>query len=183
MNFMGFETQDFTEINGKVWLYKNFLSYDECKNEIKKVNSGNVNKITDNGVKEINFDNKFIKYKLTKLMKKDAYIGNIMAYDTPINKFWALHTDLEGETNKNYNKHWGIVGYLNDFEGGELLFPDYGIVIKPEKGDLVIHHASNSHSVALTKSDQRLTYTSEIYKINTDLSQGERQKAIDFLVN
>ena len=183
MNFMGFDTKNFTEINGKIWLYKNFLSKDECKIEIEKIKNGNINKITENSAKEIYFDNKFIKDKLVKLMKKDAYIGDIMAYDTPINKFWALHTDLNGETNKNYNKHWGIVGYLNSFEGGELLFPGYGIIIKPEPGDLVIHHASNSHSVALTKSDNRITYTAEIYTINIDLPPIERQKAIDFLVN
>jgi len=112
MNFMGFDTKNSTEINGKIWLYKNFLSEDECKIEIEKIKNGNINKITDNGAKQINFDNKFIKDKLIKLMKEDAYIGDIAAYDTPINKFWALHTDLEGETNKNYNKQWGIVGYL-----------------------------------------------------------------------
>jgi hypothetical protein len=183
MNFMGFDTSNFTEINGKIWVYKNFLSEEECKNEIKKIKNGKINKITHNGVQEIEFDYNFIKNKIVALLDDGVFCGGVAGYDTPINTFWLPHTDLDVPMDKPYNKQWGIVGYLNEFEGGELLFPGYGIIVKPEPGDLIVHHASNYHSVALTKSNQRITYTSEIITIDDNLSNLERQNAIDFLVN
>ena len=36
---------------------------------------------------------------------------------------------------------YGVVTYLSDFEGGEIIYPNLGITYKPEAGDVVIHSA------------------------------------------
>jgi hypothetical protein len=183
MTYIGFNTQNFTKINDSVYIYKNFLSAEECEIVSQRLKTGTAEYVTQNGAKQIMFNSQFIKNKINELIEPGSYIKGITGYNTPIDVFWLPHTDLDKATEAIYSKQWGIVGYVNDFDGGELLFPYFGIVLKPKAGDLVIHRASNFHSVALTKSNERLTYTSEIVTVTPGQSAEDTKKAIDFLVN
>lgn len=184
MTYMGFDQTNFIKLHDMVWIYKNFLSLDECQDTIEKIENGEFHSVTPNGANQIKFNSNFIREKINLIINdKNTFQGSISSYNTPAGVFWKAHTDLSGPTDQKYEKQSGIVGYLNKFDGGELLFPDYGIVIKPEPGDLLIHHASCYHSVALTKSEKRLTYTSELVKLKDELSAVDRENAVAFLVN
>jgi hypothetical protein len=75
------------------------------------------------------------------------------------------------EKGKLYDPHntchivqYGFVVYINDFEGGELFYPEQNIEYKPEKGDLVIHSASQKyrHGVRAVTKGPRYAHTNFI---------------------
>lgn len=56
-----------------------------------------------------------------------------------------VHCDNPGVDDKNVHDdgtRWGLITYLNDFNGGEIFYPELDIEYKPEPGDLIIHPAS-----------------------------------------
>ena len=58
------------------------------------------------------------------------------------------------------NNFSGIVGYFNDnFEGGEIYYPDNDIIIKPKPGLVVMHESTIRHGVHPVKSGIRYYYT------------------------
>lgn len=61
---------------------------------------------------------------------------------------------------------YGIVVYLNDFEGGEIYYPLQNIEYKPTAGDLIIHSAEEhcTHGTKPVTSGERYTYTSSVAK-------------------
>jgi hypothetical protein len=45
---------------------------------------------------------------------------------------------------------YGIVMYLNDdFTGGETIYPNLNLAIKPKRGHLIVHNANHLHGAAL----------------------------------
>ena len=82
-----------------------------------------------------------------------------MIHKTDSNSFWECHSDDSGGSDIKY----GVVLYLNDnFEGGELYYPNLGVMIKPEKGMLVYHSGNEDHEVLKVTSGNRYTLTSFI---------------------
>jgi hypothetical protein len=74
---------------------------------------------------------------------------------------------------------YGLVVYLSDnFEGGELYYPEYDVLYKPNAGDLVIHDAETIHCVRGVKSGRRLTHQAVLdIKWNVDAKKyGEWEK-------
>lgn len=60
--------------------------------------------------------------------------------------------DVEEEDKVNM---YGIVIYLNDdYEGGEIIYPDYGVEHKPVAGSMVVHRASTPHGVNSVTGDK-----------------------------
>lgn len=56
---------------------------------------------------------------------------------------------------------YGVVVYVNDdFEGGELYYPELDLKYTPKAGDLVIHGALINHGVAEVTSGTRYAYAS-----------------------
>jgi len=54
----------------------------------------------------------------------------------------ADNCELDGSDNKSPWRNYGFVLYLNDdFEGGELFYPNYNLSIKPKPGMLAVHTA------------------------------------------
>ena len=84
-----------------------------------------------------------------------------------------LHYD---ETPFSYNVSHGIVIYLNDdFGGGETIYPDHKIQIKPLAKSLVIHSATRDyiHGVLEVKDSPRYTITAFLKKDPSKLLMGE----------
>ena len=80
-----------------------------------------------------------------------------MIHKTDKDSFWERHSDNSGGSEIKY----GVVLYLNDnFEGGELYYPNLDLVIKPEKGMLVYHPGDEEHEVLKVISGNRYTLTS-----------------------
>jgi hypothetical protein len=65
------------------------------------------------------------------------------------------------------DKKYGIVVYFNEFEGGEIYYPNQDIEYKPNPGDLIIHSAEEHclHGVRPVKSDIRYSMSGHIYNM------------------
>lgn len=87
------------------------------------------------------------------------------------NKCWGPHEDsMKGRDFNNEGRlFYAGVLYLNDFEGGELVYPDIGVKYKGKKGDLVIHDANVWHFVNRVKSVDRYAMTFYIWKNHADI--------------
>lgn len=82
-----------------------------------------------------------------------------MIHKTDSKSFWEEHSDDSGGSDILF----GVVIYLNDnFIGGELVYPDLGVSIKPKQGMLVFHKGSDKHKVTKVLSGNRYTLTSFI---------------------
>lgn len=81
----------------------------------------------------------------------------------------GLHADCQTHDGKPaeaanfYRYNVSILAYPNDnYVGGEITFPDYGVVIKPQAGDLIIFPGNNyyQHTVEIVKEGLRYTMPS-----------------------
>jgi hypothetical protein len=83
-------------------------------------------------------------------------------YRTKINQRMKVHYDQGGDSKVKY----GAVLYLNDdYEGGEIYYPNVNIKIKPQCGDLVIHPTDlkYSHGVKTVKNGIRYCTTTFLF--------------------
>lgn len=75
-----------------------------------------------------------------------------------------LHADGEtadGRPTYNYIVDYGSIIYINDeYEGGELCFPRYGLKFKPKAGTLVFFPSNNRYAHAVTEVKSGLRFTS-----------------------
>ena len=75
-------------------------------------------------------------------------INDILIY--PKNYFKENHWDSQD----NKNIKFGIVYYINsDYEGGEIVYPDVDISIKPKANTLVIHKSDLPHYTNLVQNN------------------------------
>jgi hypothetical protein len=75
---------------------------------------------------------------------------------------WHKHYDAEYP-----GIEYGVIIYLNDdFEGGELFYPNLNYLYKPKSGDIVIHPATEeyTHEVYPVVSGERYTLTTFVRK-------------------
>lgn len=196
MNDVFFIEKSFLKIGEGIYLYKNFLN----KNEFEKFNkifdeyvSQNKLNSYNNGIglnNKVTFQIPEVKEIRNKMI---ALLGNYynIGLNTSVNvmskgDYWNIHSDnyefknlreknqfyVEG---KPYNivqdNRYGMVVYFNDFEGGEIFYPQQYIVYKPKPGDLLIHSSEENceHGVAVLKSEYRYSYSnflSQNIKIN-----------------
>jgi hypothetical protein len=144
------------------WLYTN--SKDDKTNEwedrildfkkIKKFNKFN-----------ILFDEVFLK--IQKVLDEN-YQCNLNYTDMS-----ALYRSRDGEKmNVHYDQggdkkiKYGAVLYLNDnYDGGQIYYPNVGIQIKPSAGSLVVHPSNKkySHGVKVVKNGIRYCTTTFLY--------------------
>jgi len=100
--------------------------------------------------------------------EQGTWIASILAH--PNGSFMYPHVDIvgyvqeEGAVVPDYLNKWSghlsAVIYLNDnYEGGELYFPDHDLVIKPEPGDFITWPGSGwyVHGVKEVKNGIRFT--------------------------
>jgi predicted 2-oxoglutarate/Fe(II)-dependent dioxygenase YbiX len=78
-------------------------------------------------------------------------------------EFMWPHTD-GGNPDDPKKIVFGVAIYLNDdFEGGELIYPDLGLSVTPKRGNMVIHDASLKHQVFPVTSGDRYSITTFVY--------------------
>lgn len=84
----------------------------------------------------------------------------------PGDDIWPSHADNchpDGTPNYSPHRSHGMVMYLNDdFKGGELVYPDFDMTVKPERGMMCIHTAGweNNHGVRAVEEGFRHTVVS-----------------------
>lgn len=150
-------------------IVKNFLTDTECDKLVEEAVKNNAwepqNK--DTGIfiyKSKNHSLLIDTYKkISSLFSESLHVQMIrMIHKTDKNSFWQLHSDDEGGKEIKY----GVVVYLNDdFSGGELYYPNTGIIIKPEKGMLVYHSGNEKHEVLKVQTGNRYTLTSFVREL------------------
>jgi len=66
-------------------------------------------------------------------------------------------------TKSSLQARMGFIVYFNDdFEGGEICYPEFDFCYKPKAGDLVVHDIQNVHGVKKVKSGTRYTHAAHI---------------------
>ena len=91
-------------------------------------------------------------------------INDILIY--PKNYFKGSHADNGSDENIKF----GCVYYINDdYEGGEIIYPDINISIKPKANTLIIHQSNLIHYTNPIENDS-------IKKIITTFLLGEDKK-------
>jgi hypothetical protein len=101
-----------------------------------------------------------IKTEVYALLQKDYdYVGFATIYRSVIGQEMKTHNDSGLGPSFKY----GVVLYLNDdYDGGEIYYPNMGIEIKPEARSMVIHpaHEAYRHGVKKVLAGTRYSMTS-----------------------
>jgi hypothetical protein len=142
---------------------KNFLSVDECKNIVKIIESLSENCWQD--AKHKNWDKRNLKLDIKNkdldIIKNKISIKVKNIFDSyllidPPNNSVHIQRILPATGGLNAHKDnfvqttikYGLVLYYNDdYEGGEIEYPEINIVHKPSTGSLLIHEGKHLHQV------------------------------------
>jgi len=187
-----FNKDGFIEIGDEIFVYKHFMSDEECESIMKDILSLR----EEVWIEPLLTTTKdyFISEKQTESIKAvKKRIASILldgCYATPGGRASKL---LKGATRKphsdidQFKEVWyeagiykegdefdladlithGTIIYFNDFEGGEVYYPEQNnLQYKPEKGDLVIHSAEQKckHGVGEVLSDVRYFSVGHFFK-------------------
>lgn len=184
-----FNKNYFEEIGEDIYVFKNFLTKeycDELSNSISSLGEDQWDLIGESGryfskPGTVNFEPIYDKIVSEIELEKDFSINHgSRALKMIKNSYMAPHADnieydslqrqaskyIEGEPyDLIQNTNYGIVIYLNEFEGGELEYVNQNIVYKPNVGDFVIHSAKEhcTHGVKTVLSDFRYSYSNNIF--------------------
>jgi len=189
----------FEKLGNDIYVFHNFLSNKEL-NHLQKFIKANERLLWNYKGEDIAY-HKFSAYTVevdfiyNKLMawlsiyspenyvKKNNSIIKLRKGET-----WSLHADNHDylELRKKASKYkegseftlednniWGLIVYLNDFEGGEVFYPRQNLTIKPLPGDLILHSSDEhcEHEVLEVLSEARFCYSNAIFeKIKVPIS-------------
>jgi predicted nucleic acid-binding Zn finger protein len=185
-----FTSRGFIEVGKEIYIYENFLSADELiyynsiidavvgANKWEKYHDGTLfeNKVTQ-PIQEIDA----IRDKMIDLLGNEYNLGKSLSVNRMmVGDTWKIHADnhdfierrekakryVEGPFELVQNNLYGTVLYFNEFDGGELFYPDQCIVYKPKPGNLLIHSAEEfcTHGVARVNSGHRYSYSNFLSK-------------------
>jgi hypothetical protein len=175
-------------IGNEIYVYPNFLSKKEIKKILLKLNSFK----DEDWKKEESFIPKISPFVKDHEIIIDKIKKNIIGFDPDepssfvklvVGDAWGVHADnfeyseLREKSKKLKdgepfslveNIAFGLVVYINDdYEGGEIFYPDQNIIYKPKSGDLVIHSAEEfcRHGVKKIISGTRYSYSSNLHNM------------------
>lgn len=84
---------------------------------------------------------------------------------TQVGKFMAPHNDWHDDNGCRY----GIVIYINeDYDGGEIYYPNKGVYMKPGKGLAVIHPASEEYLHGIKEVTRGTRYAMTMFAFDKD---------------
>ena len=162
-----------------VVIIENFISKEDCKVVLDALDDGIVwvsyslegipDRVSKNLHEKVEAFN-ILKNATNRLQNEiEMHFGRPLEEGFPGVRAWSvgdyqpLHADGEdphGNPNEAYIVDYGSVIYLNDdYEGGEIYFPDQGIDLKPKAGTVVFFPSNNMfvHGVREIKSGTRYT--------------------------
>jgi hypothetical protein len=192
---MSYFADQYKQLCPGVWVWENFLSAKELipiMEEIKSKDWVNNNHIF--GFKS------FAQYKqriIDSLNSPDIEMPDLdSCIRRRIGEGMEPHVDIQNHANTLYYNvvdkdsdiekiktkfaRFGAVVYFNDdYEGGDIEYPEYDYVYKPKAGDLVLHKATNVHAVLRVKSDA-LRFTHSTYITDSEWVAKKAYEAIDW---
>lgn len=200
------DDKNLTKLDDKIFLYKNFISkeYVDVVNEATaKLEMGN------HWFDEIEFKVTAIMPELVPVWNK---VSEFLAPEYVIHPMSSMlyfgegkqmlpHCDSPGEDMTEELTvpdvwatccvlSWGACVYFGDFTGGEIYYPNQGIEVPVQPGDLVIHSALSSHEHGVRPVKTGLRYTFSNFSLKPEKNPGsfynygtpeheERQKDIN----
>lgn len=178
---MFIDNPNLIKIDEKVMIYRDFID----NKTVKKVNE-----IAEKELKNIRSADKAVTWyndKLTgtipELFEIWEKISDFIYPDYVIHPMLNLqvmrtgddmfvHEDSPGMGNEEMltvNDLWssccvlsyGVIAYFGEYEGGEVYYPELGLELSPQPGDLVIHgaHSREKHGVKTVKSGIRYAFS------------------------
>jgi len=137
-------------VNGKVG---NRINLDQKRRrDLYITNSDLLSKIDD-----IFYENLYddIKINFSDIKYREKWkIGH---YNSDNKGFYNLHTDSAGDTNYRITSSVSMLSEENDYEGGELHFPDLNKKIKLKKGQVIVFKSNLLHGVyPVTSGDRKV---------------------------
>jgi predicted 2-oxoglutarate/Fe(II)-dependent dioxygenase YbiX len=178
-----------------VVIIENFISSEECKVVIDSIDdkiswqSNTMQGIPDkvsNNLHEKPEAFKILKNAMDRLQNEiEMHFGRQLEEGFPGIRMWStgeyqpLHADgedPEGNPNEAYIVDYGSVLYLNDdYEGGEIYFPDQGIDFKPNAGTVVFFPSNNMYIHGVREITNGIRYTTPYFWTPTKYKIFERE--------
>jgi hypothetical protein len=185
---------NFKEICPEVFVYENFFSQSELEDILQK--------IADTSFKEKNYELEvdFLEqYKdrvldlfenlnmehMSIIAVRRAGMGmqphvDITNIENRIRKC-VVDENFDGPVEHQGFAAWSVLLYFNeDYDGGEICYPEYGIEYKPKAGSMVIHRPSVVHAVKKMKGGTRYSHQNslgEIYILDKIKYDNERDRS------
>jgi predicted 2-oxoglutarate/Fe(II)-dependent dioxygenase YbiX len=168
--------KNFNKIHDEAYVYHNFLSNKECReivNYLKNLKEWDSPHSTKNKMlaqyndrlKNLFFGKTFIN-NLEEIQRRSINEGHSLHIDIPNYANELLYMVTDKKNIEIMNISMGIYGFIiyfnDDYEGGEICYPEYGIDYKPKQGDLLIHSTESIHGVSKVKSGIRYTTSSVV---------------------
>lgn len=162
-----------------VYVWKKFLSEEELSPIVNDLNS----RIWDDNNPHIKGITTFSQYKQRLLDSLNMPNAQVPDFNDCIrrkaNEGMEPHVDIQNYANPIYINEidadtnlekrtiniarYGMIIYFNDnYDGGDICYPEHDFCYKPNAGDLVIHSVLNIHAVKKVKSGHRYTHSSYI---------------------
>ena len=173
-----YPNNNFEKIHEESFVWHNFLSQDELNEIMDQI------KIAEDQSVLIKENAEFLLKYQSRL--ESSLIGDGWRYFKPLNRFHSrrnnnympFHIDLPNtahkqiyaieKSNNTGNTRitlptFALIIYFNDnYDGGELCYPEHDIVYKPKAGDLVIHYAETIHGTSPVKNGTKYTHSTSM---------------------
>jgi hypothetical protein len=176
-------------LNQDIVMFNNFISKDQC-NSLLKITDISSQSDWDFYKESINdskneWDDRILDFKKIKKFNEFNIIFNniFLKVQSTLNECYEAnfnYTDMsaiyrtrpEEKMNVHYDQggdqkiKYGAVLYLNDnYDGGQIYYPNVGIEIKPSAGSLVVHPSNKkySHGVKAVKNGIRYCTTTFLF--------------------
>ena len=189
LNSKFLSSNKFEKLSDEVYLYRNFLSKQECEDLINEAcpdpevlqfryPSKSLNNYRERLSKEFDYDS---QSNITEKNLDGPWDSLLLRYSDPDNNSrltFSPHVDiynffvdyhkeavinpLDNYTEINLGHMSFIIYFSDDFEGGEIVYPEYNIEYKPQAGDVVFHNVEVVHLVKKILSGKRWSYQSSI---------------------
>ena len=107
-----------------------------------------------------------VNLKIRSLFQSASYIANIQLQRHLIGHNMTVHRDNIGYIDgRDDTIAYGVVIYYNDnYNGGEIYYPELDIIYKPDAGDLVLHGSDIPHQTTEVIGCARYFSTSFIFQ-------------------
>jgi hypothetical protein len=190
---MSYFADQYKQLCPGVWVWENFLSAEELIPIMEEINTKDWN--ATNHIFGFESYNKYKQRIIDSLNSPDIEIPDLNS--CIIRKIGAgmePHVDIQNHANPLYYNivdkdsdipkvktkfaRFGAIIYFNDdYEGGEIEYPQENFAYKPKAGSLVLHYATSVHAVLKVISGKRYTHSTYI----TDADWVEK-KAYDSII-
>ena len=190
------------EIGEEVYVYKGFLSKEELDFYLKVILKQNewMDGAQFNKPTIETFSNPVFGNILKKIQETIALEGMFLEFTPGITKIkpengmeehsddcpycWNIR-DPKIKISKNESKRcvlYGIVVYFSEFTGGEIYYPEQGVLFSPKPGDLVMHATSKYCKHGVKPVIDGVRYSMAPYIVQYHL-ESDKKEAIDFWNN